>query len=60
MMIVHAVIAKASCNAACERAAVNLARLLFRLCWGYLHYWTFAIIGLIAAIAGWLRFRSGD
>lgn len=48
------------CNASCARAMSRLVQLIFRLCWGYLHYWTFAIIAPIAAAGAWLRFKSGE
>lgn len=48
------------CSATCARALSRLVQLVVRLCWGYLHYWTFAIIGPIAAAFAWIRFRSGD
>lgn len=49
--------AVARCNEACGHAIVALVRIIVRVCWGYLHYWTFAIIGPLAAIYGYLRWR---
>lgn len=46
------------CNEACARAITGLLRVVIRISWQYLHWWTLVIISPFLVLAGWLRSRE--
>jgi uncharacterized membrane protein YfcA len=48
------------CNAACARGLAALVRALVRVTWGYLHYWTLAIVVPLGIAGAWLGLRDDD